>query len=188
MESLPAVQAAAGHSAEASPQWPAAPNPLEAAWPAHPLTSPPPLSLSPHARGPPIGGTNPSRDARLPDAPAWSFERRPARAAAQPAAQSPPAAGSLGGEAVPGEGALVGAVRDHLLQHGGVSSSRDVGRNLAAVGLLSVLKERHAGLYHFLQAHSADFRVEMRSDRSSGALEYKARGRWRTGGGGWGVR
>lgn len=56
-------------------------------------------------------------------------------------------------------------------QPGCQASSRDVGRHLAAQGLLATLKERHAGLFHFLQRNSQLFEVVLPEER--GALEYK---------------
>ena len=56
---------------------------------------------------------------------------------------------------------------------GGVASSRNVGRHLAAEGLLFTLKQKHAGLFHFLQKHDHLFQVVLPEER--GALEYEVR-------------
>lgn len=68
-------------------------------------------------------------------------------------------------------------VADTVVQYlegcGGVASSRNVGRHLAAEGLLVALKRKHAGLFHFLQRHDNLFAVVLPSER--GALEYEVR-------------
>jgi len=73
------------------------------------------------------------------------------------------------------EGELVRAVCDCLSSSGGASSSRMIGRKLASLGLLTSLKTRHAGLFHFLQAHADVFGVELPHGRTAGRLEYQVR-------------
>lgn len=134
-------------------------------------------------------------------APAWSPNPSSAQAAAAPRQQgandygAKPARSSFGaapgrssGGGKPerqgsqprargaGDGAddeqLMRAVRSYLeAEASGVASSRNVGRHLAAEGLLNTLKARYAGLFHFLQQHSEHFRVELPTER--GALEYQ---------------
>ena len=57
------------------------------------------------------------------------------------------------------------------LASGGKASSRDVGRHLAAAGLLAPLKLRYAGLFNFLQRHDDLFVLELPAER--GVLEYE---------------
>ena len=54
---------------------------------------------------------------------------------------------------------------------GGVESSRNVGRHLASEGLLTELKQRYAGLFHFLQKHEESFQLVMPAE--PGVLEYQ---------------
>lgn len=68
---------------------------------------------------------------------------------------------------------LQSSVVEYLEASGGVASSRNVGRHLAAAGLLNHLKREHAGLFHFLQKHESAFRVVLPSE--PGALEYEVR-------------
>ena len=58
----------------------------------------------------------------------------------------------------------------------GGESSRNVGRHLAARGLLTALKARYSGLFHFLQAKPETFALDLnkRGDDKSG-LEYYVR-------------
>ena len=74
--------------------------------------------------------------------------------------------GGGGGDDDDGEGEerdaeLRSCVADFLAASGGQESSRNVGRHLAAKGLLAPLKARHAGLFHFLQQTPDLFRVEL---------------------------
>jgi hypothetical protein len=48
-----------------------------------------------------------------------------------------------------------------------------IGRRLASLGLLISLKKRHAGLFHFLQAHADVFGVVLPHGRTAGRLEYQ---------------
>ena len=90
-----------------------------------------------------------------------------AAAAASGAASGAPL-GAARGEA--GDRELVATVTAYLEGAGGSESSRNVGRHLAARGQLQQLKERHSGLFHFLQQHSDAFRLELPENR--GVLEY----------------
>ena len=62
-------------------------------------------------------------------------------------------------------------VADYLRGEGGEASSRNVGRHLAAKGLLRPLKARYAGLFHFLQQRSDVFTIELPTKK--GELEYR---------------
>ena len=71
---------------------------------------------------------------------------------------------------------LEAAVKEFLSSNGGGESSRNVGRHLAARGLLTALKARYSGLFHFLQAKPETFALDLnkRDDDKSG-LEYYVR-------------
>ena len=68
---------------------------------------------------------------------------------------------------------LLESVRSYLQSVGGSASSRDVGRRLAADGLLKELKKQHSGLFHFLQRYSHEFSLQMPTEK--GVLEYEVR-------------
>ena len=68
-------------------------------------------------------------------------------------------------------------MKEFLSSNGGGESSRNVGwRHLAARGLLTALKARYSGLFHFLQAKPETFALDLnkRGDDKSG-LEYYVR-------------
>ena len=69
------------------------------------------------------------------------------------------------------EARLVQTVVSYLEGRDGVASSRNVGRHLAAYGLLAALKQRYAGLFHFLQKNDELFTVVLPEER--GAVEYR---------------
>lgn len=69
------------------------------------------------------------------------------------------------------DGQLVSSVVSFLESNGGMASSRNVGRHLAAQNLLQPMKRSHAGLYHFLQKHDQHFTLVLPT--ASGALEYE---------------
>ena len=81
------------------------------------------------------------------------------------------------GGARPGDSAelddsqLVSSVVAFLEANGGVASSRNVGRHLAARNLLQPMKRSHSGLYHFLQKHYDHFTLVLPT--ANGALEYQ---------------
>ena len=81
------------------------------------------------------------------------------------------------GGARPGDSAelddsqLVSSVVAFLEANGGVASSRNVGRHLAAQNLLQPMKRSHSGLYHFLQKHDDHFTLVLPT--ANGALEYQ---------------
>ena len=87
---------------------------------------------------------------------------------------SPPAVESMPDAAQDAE--LEAAVKEFLSSNGGGESSRNVGRHLAARGLLTALKARYSGLFHFLQAKPETFALDLnkRGDDKSG-LEYYVR-------------
>ena len=87
---------------------------------------------------------------------------------------SPPAVESMPDAAQDAE--LEAAVKEFLSANGGGESSRNVGRHLAARGLLTALKARYSGLFHFLQAKPETFALDLnkRGDDKSG-LEYYVR-------------
>ena len=66
---------------------------------------------------------------------------------------------------------LIIAVAAWIAVWDGVASSRNVGRHLAAYGLLAALKQRYAGLFHFLQKNDELFTVVLPEER--GAVEYR---------------
>ena len=86
---------------------------------------------------------------------------------------------TAGAIAVAGGSSADTSVTDTVVRYlegcGGVASSRNVGRHLAAEGLLFTLKQKHAGLFHFLQKHDHLFQVVLPEER--GALEYEVRTR-----------
>jgi len=68
---------------------------------------------------------------------------------------------------------LAGAVCRHLRASGGSSSSRNVGRHLAASGKLAILKASYSGLYHFLAKRSDLFRIELPTSHRDTGNEYR---------------
>lgn len=66
---------------------------------------------------------------------------------------------------------LMRCVVGFLQRGGGETTSRTLGRHLAAQGLKEKLKSHYSGLYHFLQQQPDRFRIKMPSDGDS--LDYK---------------